>query len=1140
MRATGSNVRPPRLEIVAGIAAVNKTSRLIGLYRATLRETQAQGRLGATLWLSPTHRACRQIVEWLCESTLPVVFEPNVLTFDRFAERLLQTVGHGGRPLSAVMQRVLLRNVTSRLRAAGRLGHFAAIAETPGFLDLATGLIAELKRGEIWPEDFREACARRGVSQRDRDLVDLYAAYQSALVRQQVYDSEGRFWSARDELQRGSWGVFGDLALVVIDGFTDFTPTQQQMIGLLAQRVPRVFLTLPLEDSGARPDLFAKSSEMLRLLEQEMEILLHHTAGTTGAAIPVNLGRPKEGAQRPFEAHGPVDDVPHGAAQLPAGIRRIADALFTNPRGLAPRDDAEGVEIAALAGEAGEANWVAARVKRWLLTGVPPDEIVLAHRDLDIAYQRLTETFEASGIPFACEIAPPLRRQPLVKALVNLLQLEALNWPFSRLMGLLNSSLFRPDWREWRDGAAARDVARALRRMRLTEGREWILKRLRSAHDAMASAAAPGESSQPDRAPRDVGRALKFLERLSQALAPLRQRHDLAGWTRLVGGLFSEFRLELGLEAGDGRRVRDALIAALNDGARAERLADTTPLPVSLHDFLPLLLDLIQHAILSPDVPEEGRVRLLRAEQVRNLDVPYLILTGLSEHSFPRCGGDDCLLTESERQEFNRQGLNLTHRARRSQEEMLLFYGIVTRARRQLVLTYPVVSGDGAPLSSSPYLTAVRELFRPGALPTHNEDLLYPIPPTDRLLSWSDARIRGMHDALENRPGLLRAVCDNREAEAAARSALAAAEMNGFRFQTRGFTNFEGMLNNPHNLATVARRFSPEREFSATQFEAYAECPFRFLAEHLCGVTPLETTGLESDYGQRGTVVHGVLAALHRGLTADASGQVPAQEWLVERFRNLVSEHLRADTAHSELDAALALIEQRLLNEWGEAYARQCEQYLAMQPRQATIALQPARLETGFGAKSAESAVGLSSAAPALVVGRGDRLVRIGGRIDRIDVGQLNGRTVFTVIDYKTGRPLPFSEEDLSAGRRLQLALYALAVCRLEQLAGPGAVLFQMGYWHIKEQGFTPALRLAGREKNSQLEPVAEGAWRAIEALLDEVVPRLVGEMRAGHFPVFNSDDHCTAFCPHHASCRVGQIRALPDEMQKRWSINPQ
>lgn len=1117
-----------RIEFVTGIAATGKTARLLDVYRQAMRDTLRASRPGTVLWLSPTNRACRELRDQLCDRTLPVAFPPNVLTFDAFAERLLRAAGYPASRLSAPMQRMLLRQIVNRLREKNRLKHFGPIAETSGFLDLVIALIAELKRGETWPAQFREAIEQRGIRPSDAELSEIYTEYQAILIDRKVYDAEGRFWWARDLLQSGHWGPFANLRLAVVDGFTDFTQTQQQMLALLAARIPRVIVSLPLDEHDQRRDLFSKSAEMQRLLEQALDLPVSRPASAPSGATARDADGPDVCAV-PGPAAGCETRSPGHWAGLPAGIRTIAEGLFRNPRQNTPAHDAEGVSVVEAAGEAGEIAWVAARVKQWLVAGERPANIVVAIRDLDGYHDRLAEAFEAARIPYACEAAAPLSREPTVRALLNVLQLEVEDWPFRRLLGVIDSSLFSPDWPEWRDGDAARDAARVLRHSRLFEGRERMLRRLQKILDE-----APAENLQRHRRVGipAVKAALAFLKRLSRSLERLRTRHELSAWARLFGSLISE----LSFDDGD-RGARDALAAMLDDAARGEILATGHARPRSLAELLPELLDLVGQTSLAPAVVETGRVRVLRAEQVRNLDAPCLVLAGLSERSFPRPSVDDCLYSESERQELNQHGLALGHRMRRAQEEMLLFYGIVTRARRELVLTYPVISSDGEPLSPSPYLAAVLDLFAEGALNVVREEQLDPIPRGDRLLTWADARVRGMYEALENRPPLFRAVCDDVPAGPPAWNALAAAEMHHLRFHTPGFSNYEGMLENPHNLAALARRFPAEHEYSATQLEAYSECPFRFFLSHIAGVEPVALPGVETDYGERGTLVHHVLAELHRELFSEESteGDAPIALRLTALWQRKLAERLGQLPERSEVEAALLEIEARLLGEWGPVYATQFESYLAQQPVEGATLL-PARFEIAFGRQAATAHAG-EDESPPLIVGDGEHATRITGRIDRIDAATLDGRPAFVLVDYKTGKPLPFTIDDLRAGKRLQLALYTLAVCRLEKLLGPGATPVQMGYWKLRDEGFLPGLKTPGRKAAGRVEQLGAAAWESLVEILDEVVPRLTQSLRGGQFPVYNSDETCTSYCDFHTVCRVGQIRALADQLQKTWSI---
>ncbi len=363
--------------------------------------------------------------------------------------------------------------------------------------------------------------------------------------------------------------------------------------------------------------------------------------------------------------------------------------------------------------------------------------------------------------------------------------------------------------------------------------------------------------------------------------------------------------------------------------------------------------------------------------------------------------------------------------------------------------------------------------------------------------------------------------------------------MNVQRFHTAGFTKFEGRLENPRNIELLAQRFSSEHEFSATQLEAYARCPFRFLMSQVLALEPPVAPDIDTDFGRRGTLVHDVLAELHRALfeareTAGAQPEIPPGEEIAADFQKLLGEKLGRRAPASQVHAALQQIEQRLLAEWGIVYGRQWDEYVAGLPRDGDSPPLPSRFETAFGSTTRGEAATASDSKP-LVFGTGPAAVRVGGRIDRIDVGRVGGQTIFTVIDYKTGRRASPKYDTLESGRKLQLVLYTLAAIRLE-LVGAEAHPWQLGYWHIRETGFNSDARGKRAKEGEPLPPVEAAVWDSLVEKLEYIIPRLAKGIRSGQFPVYNADPTCTAGCPYNTVCRVAQIRALPDEMQKVWN----
>ncbi len=253
-----------RVTVIAGPARSGKTHALLKDYRNVLRGQRGAGAtgtvpIGGTLWIGPNRRAVEQVRDALLADGLTGCFDPGIQTFDQFARRVTSHAASEVRPIDDRSKRLLLEQLLREALAAGKLKHFAAIAHTSGFLDLTARFISELKRVEIWPEQFEDACkraadfAQRGKpAQRERELIELYKSYQDILEKHQLYDAEGLFWSARSLLHAGQRAPCDGLKLVVVDGFTDFTRTQLEILDELARRGEQLVISLTDEESNER------------------------------------------------------------------------------------------------------------------------------------------------------------------------------------------------------------------------------------------------------------------------------------------------------------------------------------------------------------------------------------------------------------------------------------------------------------------------------------------------------------------------------------------------------------------------------------------------------------------------------------------------------------------------------------------------------------------------------------------------------------------------------------------------------------------------------------------------------------------------------------------------------------------------
>ncbi|MBC8113628.1 MAG: exodeoxyribonuclease V subunit gamma, partial [Candidatus Saccharimonas sp.] len=507
--------------------------------------------------------------------------------------------------------------------------------------------------------------------------------------------------------------------------FADFTRTQSEILGLLMGWIARATITLPLEQPTTRNDLFAKPEVALAQLQK------HLPDGATCRIESLLADQSKSGVrgQESEVRKSLIESLSADNSTWQPGLVRIVQGLFANPRTNQPTDDAAGIELIAATGPVGECEAVARRIKHLLESGVAPKQIVVALRSISDDGPAWNDFLTEAGIPTWCEAKLPLAASPVVKALFSLLQLELENWPFARLMSVLDSNLFQPLWPEAQSCRAVRSVAAALRRLKLHAGRDLMLRVLSRVatglirEESASVSDEDGEDALPvseSSAAEIAAIAEPLLARLSHTTERLRRKHTLADWADVLATLGGELGWSRGglgvpgdtdsLEARDWDLLQRIVRTAAEADEKLASSPDAKParkLPLlDLAEFTAELRDLLSGETIPITADPGGCVRVLDVEQVRHLSVPHLFVVGLSESSFPQNRADDCLFGDTERRDLAARGLALRHREQHQQDEMFLFYNLVTKARASLTLSYPAINRKGQPVFPSPYVTA--------------------------------------------------------------------------------------------------------------------------------------------------------------------------------------------------------------------------------------------------------------------------------------------------------------------------------------------------------------------------------------------------------------------------------------------------
>jgi len=1109
------------VELIVGPARSGKARRVLEAYRQALASAEP----GRCLMIVPTAVRRRATEDrLLAASETGVLVLPRILTLDEVAERLLTDAGRPVRRVAPLAQLAILRECLDRLgpRHAAALGR-ARTAR--GLVSALRDLFHELKIARVPPDAFGRALADAGLaSPRNRALAALYDAYQKTILARDLYDGPGRYWHAADLVAEGRFGPFDRLALLVVDGFTDFAPAQLDVIAALSDRADRTLLTLTCEPDGRRRDLFGTTERTRERLRERFANRL-----------------------REETASDPTD--------LPADLARLADGLFA-PRDAAPPAARGNLRVLRAARRTREVEEVARRITDLLRPGAPPAAVGVLARSLGEYGPLVREIFPRYGLPFRIEAKRPLADCPLIRAVMTLLRLPTEDYAFRPLARVLKSNYFRPE-AFGADPATARAAVALARKANVWQGRTSYARGLDYLEGvARRAAESCDESGDPTLTPDEAAHRLDRIARVRGLLDALFAAVDLpARATRAVyAARVADVVRRAGLadavhdDTDPARQARDlkalqafdavlAEVAALSPDARA-----LTPLAT----FLDELSQGLAFASVRFEEPPDAPVLVMTALDSRALRFDHVFLLGLAEKEFPHRGRRHPFFDDAERADLARRGIHLPDATHAAEEEMLLFYLAVTRAEQTLTLSYPSLDAQGRPALASHYLEEVEALFAPGpdgrSLPMAEATARDLGLPPDRLRADRERLAAAMFslwgpggdahapqdlatlNTLLGRPREAPPAPPGRPAPAlltgqAAETALAGLAAEREREHGDAFGPFDGVLAAADLVDQFAHRFPAGEATSAGRLERFGTCPFAFFARYLLNLEAAEEPSPDLGPLDVGLIYHGLLERFFRALAESDEFGGRLTETNRTAAGRLLDRVAAAYFAHLEKDGRIGstalwrIQRQNILRDLARLLDWHVEHLGCWRT---------AHCEVSFGAAGRGTPRPPGRSDP-IALGGPHGPVRIAGRIDRIDRAA-EGADGFQVVDYKSGSAP--TEKAMAAGTSFQLPVYLWALAELTGTPLDAAAI-EAFFLPIRHPG------RSGRLRN----PDAKGnATDAVDRALERAAAYLhhfVDAMRAGRFPVYPRTG-CPGACDFTGLCRFAEWR-----IRRKWDAHP-
>jgi ATP-dependent helicase/nuclease subunit B len=299
--------------------------------------------------------------------------------------------------------------------------------------------------------------------------------------------------------------------------------------------------------------------------------------------------------------------------------------------------------------------------------------------------------------------------------------------------------------------------------------------------------------------------------------------------------------------------------------------------------------------------------------------------------------------------------------------------------------------------------------------------------------------------------GVRRGGSSTRDAVLTAYPALAAGVAARAARESDHFTEFDGSV---PAAGPVLDPCAPGRVVAVTQLEDAASCPFRYFLRRGLGVDAIEAGERDRDMWitalDRGSLLHDLYAQLLRRCR-DAKRRATVSldsDWLVARaevaLETLSVTAPPPSTECRERETALFMDDVRLFVEGEE---------------QLDASHTPVGLEVGFGRTTKDDPEPLAQVDPIDLDLGGDLVLRVVGRIDRID--QV-GPHEYEIVDYKSGKYWPNDwRGTFGGGARLQHAIYGLAALELLKRVDASARVCAAEYYFSSAKGQQARKRIA-------------------------------------------------------------------------------
>lgn len=787
----------------------------------------------------------------------------DVLSFERLAYRVLEETGGDIRSvLEETGKNMVLQKLVQKHQK--ELVYLKNQMKKPGYLDEVKSLISEFMQYRVGDEEIQkmqeDASDRTLLQMKLQDVSVLYHGFRDYLKDHYITAEEVLEILAKQivfsEKLKGS--------VLLLDGFTGFTPIQIQVIRELLASCEKVSVTVTMD--VREPFLYKEKSHQLFYMSHKMIRSLCDL--TKDILDPVWIAPGSKSRHARAEA----------LAFLEQNIFRYHKKTFSGKQ--------DSIRIFCAGDPVREMEETARRILRLVREkGCRYGEIAVITGDLETYGSLARQAFEDAGIPFFVDEKHSILMNPFVEYIRAALEMAAQGFSYESVFrylrcGMSDVSREETDWLEnyavalgirgfkrWKEKWVR--VYRGMKEESLLE-----INRIREKFTEETEALAVGFSGKKKT-------VREYCQYLYEFIVKSRIQEKLK--------IQEEIFAQKGSRAMEKEYAQIyGIVMELLD-KMAEILGEETVSPEEFRQILETGMSQAKVALIPPGIDQ---VLIGDMERTRLKDIRALFFVGMNEGNIPKNTESGGLLTELDRDFFEDQGVELAPGPKELMNmQRFYLYLNLTRPSEHLYLSYSCSNSKGEAVSPAYLIGTIRKLFPELSTERAEEP--------ENLLDLLETPSTGF--------GFLLSGLENEEMQ---REPLFQ-ELYSWYLRSPEYQDFTRKLTEAAFVRKPEDRISESvakalygeiSEYSATRLERFAACAFAHFLQY--GLVVTERAEYEFRAMDMGNVLHQALEKFAAELRRKGLDWAELEEEQRDRIAEYCMEQVAADYGNTILKSS--------------------------------------------------------------------------------------------------------------------------------------------------------------------------------------------------------------------------------------------